>query len=210
MSNELKKRVLSSIIVIPISFFFIIKGSFYLIFFLSAILLITIYEWNKICKKNILLKFLGILFLIFSLFSAYYLREYEGLDYFFFVILVCIFTDIGGYIFGKVFNGPKLTKISPNKTYAGMIGSFALAFTAGFFYIEYVSEMKSPELATFIIIFFISSVSQVGDLVISFFKRIAKIKNTGKILPGHGGLLDRIDGLIFVFPILYLCSFISL
>tara|TARA_B100001057_G_scaffold430031_1_gene456506 strand:- start:209 stop:841 length:633 start_codon:yes stop_codon:yes gene_type:complete len=210
MSNELKKRVLSSIIVIPISFFFIIKGSFYLIFFLSAILLITIYEWNKICKKNILLKFLGILFLIFSLFSAYYLRETEGLDYFFFVILVCIFTDIGGYIFGKVFNGPKLTKISPNKTYAGMIGSFALAFTAGFLYIEYASGMKSPELATFIIIFFISSVSQVGDLVISFFKRIAKIKNTGKILPGHGGLLDRIDGLIFVFPILYLCSFISL
>ncbi len=210
MSNELKKRVLSSVIVIPISFFFIIKGSFYLIFFLSAVFFITIYEWNKICKKNILLKFLGIFFLIFSLFSAYYLREHEGLDYFFFVILVCIFTDIGGYIFGKVFNGPRLTKISPNKTYAGMIGSFVLAFTAGFLYIEYASEMKSPELATFIIIFFISLVSQVGDLVISFFKRKAKINDTGKILPGHGGLLDRIDGLIFVFPILYLNSFISL
>ena len=210
MSDELKKRVLSSLIVIPISFFFVIKGSFYLIFFLCAIFLVTSYEWNKISKKNILLKFLGIFFLIFSLFSAYYLRDNEGLEYFFFIVLVCIFTDIGGYIFGKIFNGPRLTKVSPNKTYAGMIGSFALAFTAGFAYIEYANEMRSVELKIFISIFFISLVSQVGDLVISYFKRIAKIKDTGKILPGHGGLLDRIDGLIFVFPILYLFSFISL
>ena len=126
------------------------------------------------------------------------------------MIIVCIFTDTGGYIFGKIFKGPRLTKISPKKTYSGVIGSFLTSQLFGIIYIKYLGQ-KSRVLIetdlTFIIllILFISLVSQLGDLTISYFKRKAKLKDTGKILPGHGGFLDRIDGIVFVMPITYLC-----
>ena len=127
-----------------------------------------------------------------------------------FIIVICISTDIGGYIFGKIFNGPKLTKISPKKTYAGMIGSFILAIVTGYSYVKFTSEIEISQLEILLSIFFISFISQIGDLIISYFKRKAKIKHTSNIIPGHGGLLDRIDGLIFVFLILYLFNFISI
>ena len=100
-----------------------------------------------------------------------------------------------------------MTKISPNKTYAGVFGSFFLSFIAGIIYIKYfaVKEIVNLDhIFIFFIILFISLISQIGDLIISYFKRKAKLKDTGKIIPGHGGLLDRIDGLIFVFPSIYL------
>ena len=109
-------------------------------------------------------------------------------------------------MFGKIFKGPKLTRISPNKTYSGTIGSFLLSLPAGMIYNNYLgneSKILDP-LILLLLILFISLISQIGDLIISFFKRKAKIKDTGKILPGHGGLLDRIDGLIFVIPIMFL------
>ena len=120
------------------------------------------------------------------------------------VTITCILTDIGGYIFGKLFKGPKLTKISPNKTYAGMIGSFILSicFVPFIFKLNLINEKGILSIIFLIII--ISSVSQIGDLILSYFKRKAKVKNTGKILPGHGGLLDRIDGMLFAFPIAYI------
>ena len=124
-----------------------------------------------------------------------------------FIITVSIFTDIGGYLFGKTFNGPKLTKISPNKTYVGVFGGFLLSLIAGLIYLNYFEESEIVDtdyILIFLLILFISSISQVGDLIISFFKRKAKLKDTGKILPGHGGLLDRIDGLVFVMPTIYL------
>tara|TARA_B100000674_G_scaffold424671_1_gene377918 strand:- start:7 stop:516 length:510 start_codon:yes stop_codon:yes gene_type:complete len=158
-------------------------------------------------KKNNLLKFLGIIFLLFSFYTAFEIREYKNFKYFLFIMVVCIFTDIGGYLFGKIFKGPKLTKISPNKTYAGVLGSFVLSLIAGLIYINYFSKKEvtdTDHLFIFSIILFISLISQIGDLIISFFKRKAKLKDTGKIIPGHGGLLDRIDGLIFVFPSIYL------
>ena len=125
------------------------------------------------------------------------------------MIIVCIFTDIGGFIFGKIFKGPKLTKVSPKKTYSGVIGSFLISLLFGLIYINYLGQKSKILLETdpiFIIslILFISLVSQIGDLIISYFKRKAKLKNSGKILPGHGGLLDRIDGIIFVMPLTYL------
>ena len=115
-NNELKKRILSSLVLIPITFFLVIKGSYFFITFLSIIYLISIYEWFKMCKKS-LIKILGIIFLSFSFYSAFLIREYSDL-HFLFIILICIFTDIGGYVFGKVFKGPKLIKLSPNKTYS--------------------------------------------------------------------------------------------
>ena len=123
------------------------------------------------------------------------------------IILICITSDIGGYIIGKIFKGPRLTKISPNKTYAGVFGSFLLSLIAGLIYLNYFGKKEltdSDHLIIFLSILFISLISQIGDLVISYFKRKAKLKDTGKILPGHGGLLDRIDGLIFVFPTIYI------
>ena len=207
MIKEFEKRLLSSFILIPIAIFFIIQGSIFFIFFLSILFLVTSYEWLQMSKKNNLLKFLGIIFLLFSFYTAFEIREYKNFKYFLFIMVVCIFTDVGGYLFGKIFKGPKLTNISPNKTYAGVLGSFVLSLIAGLIYINYFSKKEltdTDQLFIFSIILFISLISQIGDLIISFFKRKAKLKDTGKIIPGHGGLLDRIDGLIFVFPSIYL------
>ena len=209
MLKEFEKRLITSLILIPISIFFIIKGSFFFIFFLIILFLGTIYEWVIMSKKNDLLKFLGIIFLFVSFYTAFKLgKNYKD---FLFIITICVFTDIGGYIFGKIFKGPKLIKISPKKTYAGVFGGFLLSLTAGFVFWHYfysVQKLPDEDLIIFILILFISLISQIGDLIISYFKRNAKLKNTGKILPGHGGLLDRIDGMIFVFPFCYLISFI--
>ena len=203
MKKELEKRIFSSIILIPISIFFIIKGSVFLIFFLGLLFIATTYEWVKMCKKKNSMKLLGIIFLIFSFYSAYLTREILGLYFFLFVILICISSDIGGYVFGNIFKGPKLTKISPNKTYSGVIGAFLFSLGSGLFFLQYIKSffLVNERLETFFYILLISLVSQIGDLVISYFKRKANLKNTGKILPGHGGLLDRIDGMIFVIPL---------
>tara|TARA_Y100000768_G_C23966357_1_gene678062 strand:- start:993 stop:1643 length:651 start_codon:yes stop_codon:yes gene_type:complete len=210
MIKEFEKRILSSLILIPISMFFIIQGSVFFIFFLSILFLVTSYEWLRMIKKNNLLKILGIIFLLFSFYVTFKIREEESFKYFLFIIIICITTDIGGYLFGKIFKGPKLTKISPKKTYAGVIGSFLLSLIAGLIFINYFGKdstiLITEGLPVLLIILFISLVSQVGDLIISYFKRKAKLKDTGKIIPGHGGLLDRIDGLIFVFPALFVLS----
>ena len=210
IDKELQKRILSSIILIPVSFFFIIQGSFSFIFFLSLIFLVTSFEWFKMTKDNDLIKIFGLFFLFFSLFSTIYIRQYIGLNFFLFLIIVCIFTDIGGYIFGKTFKGPKLTKVSPKKTYSGVIGSFLISLLFGLIYIKYLGQkskilLEIDPIFIILLILFISLISQIGDLIISYFKRKAKLKDTGKILPGHGGFLDRIDGIIFVMPLTYVC-----
>ena len=129
---------------------------------------------------------------------------------------IAINTDIGGYIFGKIFKGPKLIKISPKKTYAGAIGGFVLSLVAALVYSNYtaigtntylnLSTWTGSNLSKIYILFviIISFTSQVGDLIISYFKRLEKVKDTGNLLPGHGGLLDRLDGIIFAIPISYL------
>ena len=210
MNKELKNRIISSIFLIPLSFFFIIQGSLFLMFFLSLVFLATSYEWFKMNKKKNLINFFGIIFLVFSFYSAFFIRENAGLHFFLFIILICIFTDIGGYVFGNIFKCPKLTKISPSKTYSGVIGSFLFSLIIGIIFIRYLeNNLLDNDLTKIIIsILMISLISQLGDLIISFFKRKAKLKDTGKILPGHGGLLDRIDGIIFVMPLVNLGIFI--
>ena len=215
MNQELFKRILSSIILIPIALFFIVKGTYFFNFFILICLFVSIYEWHNMSKKKEH-KILGIIFLILSFYSAYYFRNefYGNYLYFIMIIFICVFTDIGGYIFGNFFKGPKLTKISPKKTYSGVIGGylFSIIFMALFFnYADNISEITNIEttaqelsLNNFILTIFISTVSQLGDIFVSYFKRKAKIKDTGKIIPGHGGLLDRIDGMIFAFPATYL------
>ena len=121
------------------------------------------------------------------------------------VIIICVSTDIGGYIFGNIFKGPKLTKISPKKTYSGVIGSFLLSLIFTNLFLDFLSNVETFEFTKkmFLFILLISLVSQIGDIIISYFKRKSKIKDTGTIIPGHGGILDRIDGMIFAIPFAY-------
>ena len=207
MRRELINRVVSSLILMPLTFFFVIKGSFFLIIFLIIFFIIASYEWFNMNKGNILIRYLGIVFLFLSFFSAFVVRESIGLYFFLLILVICIFTDIGGYLFGKTFKGPKLTKISPNKTYSGVFGSFLISIFASYIFMKfYEVEVLFTDKTFILLVILISLVSQLGDLIISYFKRKTGVKNTGNILPGHGGLLDRIDGLIFVLPVVYLVS----
>ena len=201
INRELQKRIYSSIILLPLAYYFIMAGSFYLIFFTIICFFVSIYEWNKMVRK-IEFKFLGTLFLIFSFYTFY---KISIADLWIYVLLVCVSTDIGGYVFGKLFKGPKLTKISPNKTFAGMIGGYFLSLIFLSLFMEWINQTVNVEW--FVITILISTVSQIGDIIVSYFKRLAKVKDTGKIIPGHGGLLDRIDGMIFAYPIFYIVEF---
>ena len=209
MKNEIILRVLSSLILLPSVFFILFWGSYYLLFFLILAFIISVYEWNNLCK-NYLIKLIGIFFLFFSFLSIYLLRMKTNselnVDFLFLVLIICISTDTGGFIFGKLLKGPKLTKISPNKTYSVVIGSFLLPLVVLIFLINFLKKdnemllIFQTQYVFLLFILFISIISQSGDLLISLFKRSTKKKDTGKIIPGHGGLLDRIDGMIFAFP----------
>ena len=201
MSIEFIKRIVSSIILLPLTIYFIIQGSFLLIFFIVICLTVACLEWHMMSKKKSYYIY-GFFFLIFSFYTFYEL-SIELIDVFY-VIIICSSTDIGGYAFGKIFKGPKLTKISPKKTYAGMFGGYFLSLISLSVIISFLDYDTS--LVLFLLTILISTVSQLGDIIISYFKRLSKIKNTGKLIPGHGGLLDRIDGMIFAFPIYYLIN----
>ena len=200
MIKEFEKRLITSLILLPISIFFIIKGSIFFIFFLSILFLVTSYEWVLMSKKNNIFRFLGIIFLFFSFYSAFEFGEnYKD---FLFIITICIFTDIGGYVFGKIFKGPKLTSISPNKTISGAFGSIIFSIiiinVLIFYYVELIN-IKTTFIGA------ISSIGcQSGDLLFSYLKRKAKLKDTGNFLPGHGGVLDRLDGIFLGLPIGFL------
>ena len=210
MTNEIFKRILSSIALIILSFYCIIDGSYFFNIMLAIIFLISSLEWNKMSQKKSYYLF-GFLYLIFSLFCVYQLRfsfTYDA-SLFIFITLLCILTDTGGFIFGKIFKGPKLTKYSPNKTYSGLLGSFILSLfliPLNIFF-NLIEKNTYIELTFFILI--VSGASQMGDIFISYFKRISNIKDTGNLIPGHGGLLDRIDGMLFAFPITYLLIYFN-
>ena len=206
MSN-LNKRILTSIplLILAISSMY---NNIILVLSLYIFSAILIYEFSNILKnifktnKNNFFIFLNLFIFYICLFVSqiyFFLSgEFENnQNIFLFILLICIFTDIGGYIFGKIFKGKKLTSISPNKTYAGMIGSFLCSLLICILFVIYLNF--SINLIFFTLL--ISLVSQSGDLFISYLKRKANIKDTGKFLPGHGGLLDRVDGIIFAIPV---------
>ena len=207
--KEFYLRIISSIILVLLCIFFIFNGSFLFNIFIILCFFVTIYEWQKL-SNNKVYNYLGYIFLIISFFSAYSIRHIDenSLSNFVFVLIICISTDLGGYFFGKIFKGPKLTKISPKKTYSGVFGGYFLAIlltslimisSKSFLLNDFILNINN-----IIIILLISTVSQVGDIIISYFKRLSKIKDTGKLIPGHGGILDRIDGMIFAFPFFYI------
>ena len=206
MSN-LNKRILTSFPLLIIAIY-AIYNNIILVLSLFIISSILIYEFSNIVKnifkKNKTNSFIFLnLFIFYScLFASqiyFFLSgEFENKQIvFLFILLICIFTDIGGYIFGNIIKGKKLTTISPNKTYAGMFGSFICSLIICTLFIIYFNFSINFIFFTLLI----SLVSQVGDLFISYLKRKANIKDTGNFLPGHGGLLDRLDGIIFAIPL---------
>ena len=207
MSSEFIKRVLSSIILIPITLFFIFKGSYLFVFFISICFGLIIYEWHMMSKKKSY-RIFGFIFLIISFYTIYKLRIDNDYWLLLFVLTICVTTDIGGYVIGNLFKGPKLTKFSPNKTFAGMIGGYLFSIISAIVLTNFYYSENLPIKWVFFVIL-ISTISQLGDIIISYFKRLSKIKDTGKIIPGHGGLLDRVDGMIFAFPFSYLIFLID-
>ena len=213
MSTELIKRIISSIILIFLSMFIIVKGGIIFNLFILIVFFISIYEWKKISYKKIYF-YLGIFFLIFAFYSIYKIRNDFNGEYIFllFTLIICISTDIGGYVFGRVLKGPKLTRISPNKTYSGVLGSYLFSLISIYIFTNYFFK-EYTNINIFEIIIFtslISTISQIGDVFISLFKRLSNLKDTGAIIPGHGGILDRIDGMIFAFPFSYLLFYLNL
>ena len=205
--TELNKRIITSFFLLIL--LFLSLKIFFILFILLALCFYEIFNelffmLNKIYNKRkrynlyftclFALTYLVILFsFILDLFIS---NKVDEKIFLYFIILVCISTDIGGFVFGKIFKGKKLTRISPNKTYSGLIGSFFLSLITSFFIFN--NYFNSYEIVLFSII--ISSISQSGDLFISYLKRKANFKNTGTLLPGHGGVLDRLDGIIFAIP----------
>jgi len=204
LKNNFIKRLVSSIVIVPILFVIIYYGNVFFISLLIIIAIISFYELKNI-SFNYLIFIFSLLILALFLYSSWELRNLQNGFYLtLFVLFICIFTDIGGYIFGKTFKGPKITRISPNKTYSGLVGSFLLPTIVIYFFLTsnwnteiYDKIIFFHNLNLFLTIFIISLVSQRGDFMISYLKRKSNKKDTGNIIPGHGGLLDRIDGIIF-------------
>ena len=208
--TNLQKRILTSLIILPISFFFILKGGYFLVFFLLSVFFVSNYELFSVFNKKATILFLDLI-LILSLFSIYYLSENSiRLNLLIWVIILVICSDVGGYVFGKIFKWKKLTSISPKKTLSGVFGSFIFSLFSLFITNAIViknginSSLNFLEPKFFFLAIILSLVAQAGDLTISYFKRMEKIKDTGKILPGHGGILDRIDGLMFVVIVAFI------
>ena len=208
--SELKKRSFTSLILLSILAISLIQINilYLLILFINFFVLDEILKISKkIYKKNKIMQLLAFTFsisymLVFSLTIILYLNQSFEINKIkiLFLLFICISTDIGGYVFGKIIGGKKLTKISPNKTFSGLIGSFILAFIIGYLFYYSQDNLKIIEINILLLILVVSSISQIGDLFISSLKRRAKIKDTGSFLPGHGGILDRIDGIIFALP----------
>ena len=200
---EFVKRLISSLILFTIITYVVFYELLLLKFLLLILLIVSLTEWIKMIK-NKLLVLAGGIFITFSFFAAFQIIQINSGFLFYIILIICISTDIGGYLFGKMIGGPKLTKISPNKTFSGAIGSFLLPILV-FLILINTQNILSFELKINIpLILLLSLISQIGDLAVSYFKRVYKIKDTGKFIPGHGGLLDRIDGMLFVFPFIFL------
>ena len=216
MTKELKKRIFTSILLFLLISFCIFIDIYVSLIALIIISFLTWLEFNRITnkiynKKNkFLLNTISIfifLYLILFTLTTFAIID-SGVIIFIFILLVCIFSDLGGYIIGKTFKGKKLTKISPNKTFSGTFGSFIFSvFPLIFFNIIFIYTKNNEFLIrndnffeNIFLCLYLSLICQLGDLFISYFKRLAKVKDTGNILPGHGGVLDRIDGIIFAIP----------
>ena len=215
--NNLKKRILTAVIVLPTSLFFIIKGGNYIVSFLYAVLILANFEAFSVFKRKITIIFLDVV-LVISLLSLLHLRNDTASSFvlLLWVILLTVSSDVGGYTFGKVFKWKKFKFISPNKTLSGVIGSFIFSIISVFimaFIVQFIFEIDFNyflKFKYFVLALMFSLVVQIGDLIVSYFKRLEKIKDTGSLLPGHGGIFDRVDGLMFSIIVANICYYLKL
>ena len=211
MTKQFFYRILTSIFLFFAVYLMFIDNIF-LILFLSIIFIISYYEFYKLIiliKMNLKLIYFNFIFynILFSLYLSFFtiiiynsiVHESNDKIFILFILFICILNDVGGIFFGKLIGGKKLTKISPNKTIAGSIGGFTLSFLCLLFFLTFISNYSLFNLL--ILTIATSFFSQLGDLFVSFLKRKAEVKDTGKILPGHGGMLDRIDGILLGLPL---------
>ena len=197
--NNFKKRFVVSLLAFPLIYILLYQKLLFNLLIL-IVFLFCLYEWNKIFKKKNPIFFLGLLILLVFLFSLIRIYNIEDFNLkFLWLILITWLTDIGGYIFGKLFGGPKLVKISPNKTWAGALGSLILSQLA--FLIFFLDNSYKFNVAIIFIQIFLSIVGQIGDILMSYIKRKNNKKDTSNFIPGHGGFLDRVDGLIWIIII---------
>ena len=213
MTRELKKRIITSTLLFLLVILCIfINWPIYIltIIIVSGIALneIAVLIWriekSTSTKSWIpfrLISFIYIAFFFFPLAGSFYSL---GPIFIFYILLICIFSDIGGYVVGKTIGGKKLTKISPNKTISGSIGSFCFSLEPPLLFNIFDQSEYFYSFNNFLLCLQISLVCQLGDIFISYIKRKAKVKDTGNFLPGHGGLLDRIDGIIFAIPYVWI------
>ena len=207
MKNELLKRSFTSIILLTIFFFCLFKSQTTWVSLLIFFTVICFYEFYNLLRKIFKINLVFILYISLIALYLYYFQlsltkirtEYNE-NIILILLSVCIFSDIGGYIVGKSIGGPKLTTISPNKTISGAIGSILLAIIGAFSVNILLDVLDQRKIITYVWIIAMSIFCQIGDLFISFLKRKAKVKDTGNILPGHGGILDRVDGLLIAVP----------
>tara|TARA_B100002051_G_C16723151_1_gene633698 strand:- start:855 stop:1523 length:669 start_codon:yes stop_codon:yes gene_type:complete len=212
MSKNFSNRILTSLVLLVIFFFFLFSHKILWTYLLITAAILSFFEFNNLITKKIKEKSK---ILIYNIFTFLYLSIFVYVGYYIystpptgllFVLLICIFSDTGGYVIGKLIGGRKLTSISPNKTVSGSIGSFLFSIFPVFIYLIIYNQTGNLKYYTenlYLLIptcLFLSLICQLGDLFISYFKRQAKVKDTGSLLPGHGGLLDRVDGIIFVLP----------
>ena len=207
MKNELFKRSFTSIILLTVFFFCLFTSQTTWVSLLIFFTVICFYEFYNLLRKIFKINLIFILYISLIALYLYYFQlsltkirtEYNE-NIILILLSVCIFSDIGGYIVGKSIGGPKLTTISPNKTISGAIGSILLAIIGTFSVNILLDVLDQRKIITYVWIIAMSIFCQIGDLFISFLKRKAKVKDTGYILPGHGGILDRVDGLIIAVP----------
>ncbi len=207
MNSELLKRTYTSIVLLMFIFLCLFYNQITWGFLLSIFTVICLYEFFNLIKKIITNKFIFFIilfvfvsYLIFFQYLLYNIRFEYGIKIILILLFACIFSDIGGYFVGKSLGGPKLTRISPNKTITGAIGSIFFTIVGGLLMIIFLNLSDVITITTYIWLILMSLLCQLGDLLISFMKRKAKIKDTGRILPGHGGMLDRVDGIIIAIP----------
>ncbi len=205
INRNFRKRFITSFFLLLLVFM-IFNYNFILVYSLIVLGILSIIEFNKIIniiyKKNIKKIFINLFFIMYIFIFCYlflFFSNFIGLKIMLYILLIgCIASDIGGFIFGKLFKGPKLTKISPKKTFSGALGSIALAtFSISFLFFFLINNLN---IKITIIGIMTSIFCQVGDLFFSYLKRKAQIKDTGNILPGHGGVLDRLDGILLGIP----------
>ncbi|WP_440656587.1 phosphatidate cytidylyltransferase [Candidatus Pelagibacter sp. HIMB1509] len=221
MTKNIVKRIFTSLILITLLFIGLYNNDFTWNVLVTIFLIICFYEFYNLINKINLNKFFSILltFLIGFYLYIFYLilisiKAQLGEEVILILLITCIFSDIGGYIFGKLFGGPKLTSISPNKTISGSIGSILLTIIGTILFILLLASIEKKPINLELTLEFnfwliiMSIYCQIGDLLISYLKRKAKVKDTGNILPGHGGILDRLDGMLFAIPFGVLTYFI--